>query len=195
MKRVAVITFVLVFAYQAIGFGQADTQKVKQKLPAVIENGDTIAIYTLDDTKVDAVIDEATATKQKEWDRLMNSVRVCMPYALFLSNEIKSIDYRMAHLDKRKDKKKFLRAEREQLVKSYSDKLKNLSSYQGALLAKLIYRQTGKTSFDLIKEYESGFTAGFWQTLSRLDGMNLKATYDTRTDAVIEAAIKTAGFL
>ena len=117
-----------------------------------------------------------------------------MDYANTCAIKIHEIDAQMNALDKRRDKKKYLRAERELLVKDYSSKLKELSDYQGKLLIKLIYRQTGRTTYDLIKEYESGLTAGFWQTLSKLDGMNLKDTYDSKQETLIETAIKICGY-
>jgi hypothetical protein len=175
-------------------YAQKDSPKVIYKLPVKIDHGDTLGIYTMEDTKIDVTIDEATATKQKEWDRLVNGILVVYPYARECAYKIKEIDAETAKLDRRIDQKKLLRTKREELVKNYSSKLKELSNYQGELLIKLIYRETGRTSYDLIREYESGFTAGFWQTLSRLDKMNLKDTYDPSKDVLIEKAIHICGY-
>jgi len=174
---------------------QNDTLKKNKRLPFVIEHGDTIPVYTLQDTRVSLPPpDAATLEKQKEWDRLLRNVRYLMQYANLCANKMKEIDAKMAAMDKRHDRKKYLREEREQMVKDYSKTLKDLSAYQGKLLIKLIYRQTGKTTYDIIKDYESGFTATFWQTLSSLDAMDLKDTYDPQKDMMIETAIKQSGY-
>jgi hypothetical protein len=193
MHKLVFISLFVAAGFTTSVFGQKDSQKVI-KLPAIVEKGDTLGVYTLDDTRIDANLDAAALQKQKDWDRLYINVRFLMPYAISCSNKMREIDAKMNALDKRKDKKKFLRAEREQLIQEYSAKLKELSDYQGALLIKLIYRQTGRTSYDLIKEYESGFTAGFWQTVARLDGLNLKDTYDPDKDAMVTLALKMSGY-
>ena len=174
---------------------QNDSLKKIKRLPFVIEHGDTIPVYTLQDTKVSQPpFDAPTLEKQKEWDRLLRNVRFLMQYANICAYKMSEIDAKMLAMDKRHDRRKYLREEREQMVKDYTKTLKDLSSYQGKLLIKLIYRQTGKTTYDIIKEYESGFTAGFWQTLSRLDEMDLKETYDPQKDAMIETAVKLSGY-
>ena len=174
---------------------QKDSLKAIKRLPFVIEHGDTIPVYTLQDTRISPPPPDAeTLDKQKEWERLLRNVRYLMQYANLCASKMTEIDAKMAAIDKRHDRKKYLRAEREQMVKDYAQTLRDLSAYQGKLLIKLIYRQTGKTTYDIIKEYESGFTAGFWQTLSKLDAMNLKETYDPQQDAMIETAIKQSGY-
>jgi len=176
-------------------YAQKDSQNSSNKLPAIIDkNGDTIAIYTLEDTKINGTIDANTLENKKAWERLYNNVYYLMPYAITCANKMKELDNEMAKMDKRKDRKKYLKEQREKLSKDYKAKLEDLSEYQGKLLIKLIYRQTGRTTYDLIKDYESGFTAGFWQTLSKMYGMSLKETYDPKKDVLIETAIKMSGY-
>jgi hypothetical protein len=174
---------------------KSDSIKEIKRVPFVIEHGDTIPVYTLQDTKVtQPPLDPADIEKQKEWERLLRNVRYLMQYANICAYKMKEIDTKMAAMDKRHDRRKYLKEEREQMVNDYSKTLKDLSAYQGKLLIKLIYRQTGKTTYDIIKDYESGFTATFWQTLSSLDAMDLKDTYDPQKDVMIETAIKQSGY-
>ena len=49
---------------------------------------------------------------------------------------------------------------------------------QGKLLIKLIDRETGNTTFDVIKDLKGSLTAFMWQSVARLFGSNLKADYD-----------------
>ena len=49
-------------------------------------------------------------------------------------------------------------------------------------LIKLINRQTGATSYDLVKELRGSLTAFMWQTVACLFGNNLKDTYDPQTE-------------
>jgi pyruvate dehydrogenase complex dehydrogenase (E1) component len=60
----------------------------------------------------------------------------------------------------------------------FEDDLTKLTITQGRLLIKLIDRETGNTSFDLVKELRGSFSAFFWQAIARLFGSNLKSTFD-----------------
>ena len=43
---------------------------------------------------------------------------------------------------------------------------------------KLVDREVGKSSYDIIKGYKSGITAGFWQGIAKIFGSDLKKPYD-----------------
>ena len=56
--------------------------------------------------------------------------------------------------------------------------MKDLTISQGGLLLKLIDRELGRTSFYIIREYRGRLSAGFWQTVARIFGNDLKKPYD-----------------
>jgi len=66
------------------------------------------------------------------------------------------------------------------LKKEFTDKLTQLSVYQGKILMKLIYRETGNNCYEIIEEYKGFFNAAFWQTLAIVFGSNLKQKYDAQ---------------
>lgn len=62
---------------------------------------------------------------------------------------------------------------------------------QGKVLIKLLYRETGSTAYDIIKEMKTGANARFWQTLSFFFDGNLKSKYDPYgIDAEMEEYVK-----
>jgi pyruvate dehydrogenase complex dehydrogenase (E1) component len=68
--------------------------------------------------------------------------------------------------------------------------LRKLTFSQGRLLIKLIDRETGDTSYKLIKELKGGFSAFMWQSVARIFGSNLKSEYEMEgDDAMIERII------
>jgi hypothetical protein len=191
MRKLVLIFILNLFYFSQPVLAQKDSAKVSFRLPAVIEkNGDTVAVYTLDDTKVDPVVYLDTTG----WWRLNRSLSFLVRYARSCANAMREIDTKMAQIDRKIDQKKYLRDQRKLLVKHFGDTLKLLSNFQGEMLIKLINRETGRTAYDLIREYESGFTAGFWQGASRLDGMNLKDIYDPKKDVLLAFAIKMNGY-
>ena len=65
---------------------------------------------------------------------------------------------------------------------------------QGEILIKLIDRETGNSSYGLVKDIQGGIPAFFMQSLARLFGHNLKAEYDPEEERDIETIISTAGY-
>ena len=56
---------------------------------------------------------------------------------------------------------------------------------------KLIDRETGNSSYELVKDLRGGFQAFMWQSLARLFGSNMKSEYDPKgEDIMTERAIK-----
>ena len=64
------------------------------------------------------------------------------------------------------------------LKAEFEGELKKLTIKQGIILVKLIDRETGATSYDLIKSLRGSFSAFIWQSMARLFGSNLKLEYD-----------------
>ena len=64
------------------------------------------------------------------------------------------------------------------LQSEFEGELKKLTIKQGIILVKLIDRETGNTSYELVKQLRGSFSAFLWQSLARLFGSNLKLEYD-----------------
>ena len=59
------------------------------------------------------------------------------------------------------------------------------------ILMKLIDRESGKTTYEVVKQLRGSFQAAMWQTVARLFGHNMKTEYDANVeDIMIERAIK-----
>ena len=69
--------------------------------------------------------------------------------------------------------------------------MKKLTVNQGRILLKLIDRETGNTSYELVKELRGTISAVFWQTIARLFGSDLRAQYDPKgEDKLIERVVR-----
>ena len=56
---------------------------------------------------------------------------------------------------------------------------------------KLVDREVGKSSYNIIKGYKSGIAAGFWQGIAKIFGSDLKKPYDPEgEDAKIEELVQ-----
>lgn len=101
------------------------------------------------------------------------------PYALAAKEILKEADSTIVTDDlKRMKREKYLRSVEKELFAKFEKPLRNLTVSQGKMLMKLIDREVGITSYNIIKDYRGGITAGFWQGVARLFGSSLKNPYD-----------------
>ena len=148
------------------------------QVPAIIYNGELIPSRTEQGYVVSAPMSPAAKAKYQSWTRLRNAVYVTYPYALRCGYILNDINAKLATMDRRKDRKTYIKSREKELKKEFSDPLENLSVYQGKVLMKLINRQTGNNCYDIIKEYKGGLAARFYQTVAFFYNSTLKQPYD-----------------
>ena len=75
-------------------------------------------------------------------------------------------------------KEQYINKVQKQLFKDFEGALHHMTISQGALLLKLIDRETGLPPYTVIKEYKNGAAAAFWQAVAKLFENDLKSEYD-----------------
>lgn len=132
-----------------------------------------------------------TARQKASWDRLKYNVKKVYPYAILASAKLKEYDRVLATIPSESGKKAFMKEAEKQLKAEFGDELKNLTVTQGRILIKLIDRETGKTTYDIVKCMRGSFSAAMWQGVAIVFNSSLKADYDAEGDEQnIEYAIK-----
>lgn len=123
------------------------------------------------------VKDSLSDEDKKQLYLLRRRVLKVYPYAKIAAERLTMLNTNMAKLKSDKDKKRYAKMVENYLEDEFTEQLKKLSHKEGQILVKLIYRQTGKTTFDLIKEQKSGWKA-FWSAkVARVFKINLKTGY------------------
>lgn len=171
-----------------------------------LENSNKIIIAgdTISKIKDTIFLDEVHISKlkmseedKKQFLLLQNRVYKTYPYAKIAADKLTAINKSIQKLNNPKDKKKYFKIAEEFLNIEFKQKLKSLSHKQGQILVKLIHRQTGKTTFELIKEYKSGWKAFWSNNTAKLFEINLKEQYlpfDDNEDFLIETILHRAFF-
>jgi Domain of unknown function (DUF4294) len=168
--------------------GQYDTVKV---YAFITPEGDTIPGSFLPDVYTSAKMPQKWKQYWAEWTRLRNAVYVTYPYAKAAGRIMNDINGKLVGVKDKRDRKRIIREREKELKKEFTDKLTNLSVYQGKVLMKLINRETGNNCYEIIQEYKGGFTAGFWQTVAVVFGSSLKQGYDKEgADKALETIVK-----
>ncbi|MGE4346451.1 MAG: DUF4294 domain-containing protein [Flavobacteriaceae bacterium] len=118
---------------------------------------------------------------RKQFLILKRRVYRTYPYARIASERLEVLNRSLALLKTKKEKKKFLKIAEEYMENEFEARLKNLSRKDGQILVKLIYRQTGQTTFDLVKDLKSGWSAFWYGKMAKLYDIDMKTTYQPYT--------------
>lgn len=122
---------------------------------------------------------KAKGRNWRQYRKLVYNFRVVYPYALQARQIIYEADSTLAVSNfTSKEREEYINNYQKALFKQFEKPLRKLTISQGKLLLKLIDRELGRTSFYIIREYRGRLSAGFWQTVARIFGHNLKKPYD-----------------
>lgn len=160
---------------QAQTRGPYDTVRV---YAFITPEGDTIPESVLPPVEVIGKLTGQWKRHWAEWTRLRNAVYVTYPYAIAASRIMNEINVKLERVSDKKQRRAIIKSREKELKRDFADRLTQLSVYQGKVLMKLIYRQTGNNCYEIIQEYKGGFNAAFWQTIAVVFGSNLKQNYD-----------------
>jgi len=143
------------------------------------------------------VIDKRVFKSQADYNsyrRLKYNVLKVLPYARYAGDRYRKLERDLA-VEPNKRKQKVLIKDCEKEIKDlFNKEIKDLTISQGEILIKLIDRETGNSSYSLLKDTKGGVTAFFMQSLARVFGHDLKAKYDIEKDREIENIIRTSGY-
>lgn len=158
---------------------------------AEVVDGDTVPMVDLNTVYIYTDFAFKSRRHYEQWTRTKFNVKKVYPYAILAAAKLKEYDKALEKIQDEDYKKIFLKACERDLRKEFEDELKNLTVSQGRVLMKLIDRETGKTTYEIVKQMRGNFQAVMWQTLARLFGNSLKDEYDPNVeDMMIERAVK-----
>ena len=188
--------FVLGFFFSGsnvYSYNQGDNLEIPEpiRVPAIVVGADTFAYISLPWVIIEDKMPFETRRQYEKWTRLKQNVKKVYPYAILASAKLKEMEIALDHIPGEAAKKAYSKKVEKELQEQFGEELKSLSINQGRILIKLIDRETGETSYELVKELRGSFSAFMWQSLARIFGSNLKSDYDPNgEDKLIEAAIK-----
>jgi len=173
-KYFFLILFLLISCYFTVK--AQDTNSIVTR--AIIINGDTLPILSLTEVKIFGPLIFANKYEALRFSKLVYHVKKVYPYSKIVSVKVLEFNYIINNAKSRKERKQLMKQAEEELIAQFEDDIKNMSELQGEILIKLIDRETGSSSYDIIKEFRGGIVASLYQSFGRLFGYNLKSTYD-----------------
>jgi hypothetical protein len=153
--------------------------------------GDTMLVDHLKAVFVFASREGNTKKREADFWKYVYKVQKVYPYAKRANELLKQYEPEYLSLKKQSDRRKLVKKIEDQLLDEYKDDMKKMTISEGRILIKLIDRETGRTSYSLIKDFRGGFSAVFWQSLAKIFGNDLKSEYDPAgEDRVIEEIVR-----
>lgn len=154
-----------------------------------IEGNDTISVYL--QKKFSYKGETVSKEEQDVFLRLAYDVKKALPYAKLAAFRLQLMEDNLNLLTSEREKKKYVKACEKAIKKQFMDDLKNMTVSQGKILLKLIHRETGKSTWDIMNNYRGGLETLFWQAMAKTYNANMKDTYDPVVDYKIEEIIQT----
>jgi hypothetical protein len=136
-----------------------------------------------------------TPEERTNYNRLRYNVLKVEPYAVFAGNRYRQLERDLATTADKGKQKQMVKACEKEIKELFNREIKNMSITQGEILIKLVNRETGDTSYELVKELKGGLNAFMFQSLARIFGHNLKQSYDPQEENDIEGILNSAGYL
>ncbi len=189
----------------------ASVMMAQQRPPIQLGVNDTIVVQglwygdewmmfrELEPVDIYAVLTEEQRNRRKEWYKLKRTVFLAYPYMKAIKEIINDINVSKLSIKNPRKLEAYLAGKEKELKEKFTDRLLNMTTYQGKILIKLIHREMGLTCFDIIKLQRGATTAITWQAFALLFGNSLTKKYepkgeDMEMESLLIEAQKTYGF-
>lgn len=160
-------------------------------VPGKIIEGDTVPYIDLRTVVVFPQLDFKSWSELVGYERLVINIKKVYPYAKLAAVKLTEYKQKLDSLPNERERKKFLKVAEKELEAQFGNEIKDLNFTQGKLLIKLIYRQTGNSTFAIVKELRGSFNAFIYQTVARIFGYDLRSQYDPEgSDKAIEHIVQ-----
>ncbi len=180
MKKLVYLLFILPFIVQ----GQIDSLETDSTdVEYIIIEGDSIphTAINLDEVLLLHKLEFDSKEDRRRYLILRRKTIKVYPYAKLAAERLESLNERIDLIKKKSEQKKYAKIIQSYIEDEFAEELKQLTRTEGQILVKLIYRQTGETTFDLIKRLRSGWRAFWFNSTANLFNISLKEVYDPET--------------
>ena len=194
MKKVFVKLFLFFFV---ILNAQDKTQDSIDFQSFFVFSGDTIPrnIIPLNEVIIFQPLKFKTYDEARKYLILRKRTIKVYPYARLAAVRLEKLNERLKNLKSKSKRKKYLKNIESFIYDEFEEELKKLSRSQGRILIKLVNRQTGLTSHELVKDLRNGWRAFIYQTTASLFKLSLKDVYNPKEeyqDYLIEDILQRA---
>lgn len=186
----------LMFFVEAVGqVEEQELDSISEQL--IILAGDSIvqSSISLEEAYVFGKLQFSSYDDKLRYYILRRKTHKVYPYAKLAAERLVELNDSLTKITKTRKRKKFTRKVQKYIEEEFSEELKKLTRTEGQILVKLIYRQTGTTAFDLVKELRNGWRAFWYNTTAKLFKISIKEEFhpdEIEEDYLIEDILQRA---
>lgn len=185
-KIILVLGFIALSLSGNAQLASADSAVIMRKM---FMDGDTFYVYSFDEF----ILKEFDTNEEKEaYLKLVRNVKKVMPYAKLAAFRLQMMEDNLNQLTSKRAKKKYIKATEDAIKDEFIAQLKKLTVSQGKLLIKLIHRETGNTTYEILKKYRGSASTMFYGMWAKMYNADIDTKYDPIEDFQIEYIIKNA---
>ena len=144
--------------------------------------GEMIPHFQLGDVLIMDKVRFTSEKKMKQYFRIAGNIKKVYPIALRIQHTIQQCIAHADSLPTQEERDQYMKFLEKDLQRQYKPEMKRLTLAQGKLLIKLIDRQMGETSYELIRTYIGKHKAWWWNLFASISGASLKKQYDPEVD-------------
>lgn len=174
MKKLSVVLFsflMSLFSHAQID----DANKYLDTLNIIVKDGEVDGYIELPEMLINFSKEEIERIRtMKVLERRILRV---YPYVVATSENLVRVNQELDKLSTQRARNKYIKSQEKVLEEKFKEPLKKLSRKDGQILVKLIHRQTGQSTFNLVKEFKSGWSAFWSNQTAKLFDINLKTTF------------------
>lgn len=171
-------------------YGEGTPETLAYYSTTKLDNGEVVPWFLIETVYVTRNKVWKSVSDKDRYLRLKRNVLRVLPYAIYAQKRYEQLDRELALVNSRKEERALIKACEREIKEKINNEVKNLSVSQGKILIKLIERQTGNTSYELVKDMRGSVSAFVYQGVARMFGHNLKSVYDPQEDFEIENIIR-----
>ena len=157
-----------------------------------VEKGDTVYYSQIQEVVIRASRKFKNQAEERQYWRLVYHVKKVYPYAKLAGKKLHELNEHYLSISTEKERKAYSKKAEDDLKAEFEGELRKLTVTQGRILMRLVDRETGNTTYEIVKDFRGSASALFWQAIARVFGSNLKTSYDPSSgeDRTIEQIIR-----
>jgi len=184
--------FVILFFWVALLAAQDKDSLDFQKY--TLFKGDTLLV-SLDEVQLMQKLEFKTYNDKRYYYWFRKKVLRAYPYAKLASERVGVVYEQLDKISSKRKKRRHAKRVQKYMEKEFTAQLKKLTRTEGRVLIKLIHRETGVPTYDLVKDLRSGWKAFWYNTTANFFKLSLKDRYDpfnVQEDYMIEDILQRA---
>jgi hypothetical protein len=185
MNQIRIIIVGLMLCFSASVFAQNPDSTTTVRIQII--DGDTFVVYD-----IDKIMFKSFETKEdrEKFAKLVRNVKIAMPYAKLAAFRLQMMEDNLHLIKSKRERKKYIKETEKAIKDEFMEPLHNLTVSQGKLLLKLIHRETGMTTYEILKDFRGNATTFFWNMIAKKYDADIRVEYDPIEDYQIEYIIK-----